>query len=292
MAASAVMARTAPRFMMGSRGLLAGNRLRSVQPMEDKQVRTRMSSCPKQSYMSSQPIVVSSKAQVQSEKWRRSRMSSKLNSSHSFKHTTHRCCTISKAAEVGDVPETKAATEPPEIDPYVMDIRVGKILKCYKHPEADSLYVEEVDVGDDSGEPRQICSGLVKYVDIEEMQDATVTVLCNLKPRNMRGIASNGMLLCASNDDHDCVELLQPPSDAIAGERVRFGSFEVDDEGSPIETVRDPETPNRVNKKKMWEAVQPHLKTDENCIAGYKGSKMMTSKGPVKATTLSSANIS
>jgi tRNA-binding EMAP/Myf-like protein len=46
---------------------------------------------------------------------------------------------------------------------------VGKILKAWKHPEADSLYVEEVDVGEAEG-PRTICSGLVKYVPEEELQ--------------------------------------------------------------------------------------------------------------------------
>jgi aminoacyl tRNA synthase complex-interacting multifunctional protein 1 len=51
----------------------------------------------------------------------------------------------------------------------LLDIRVGKILKAWKHPEADSLYVEEVDVGEAEG-PRTICSGLVKYVPEEELQ--------------------------------------------------------------------------------------------------------------------------
>lgn len=54
-------------------------------------------------------------------------------------------------------------------------------------------------------------------------QDRKVIVLCNLKPRNMRGIKSNGMVLCASNDAHDVVEPLAPPAEAPAGERVFFG---------------------------------------------------------------------
>ena len=47
----------------------------------------------------------------------------------------------------------------------LVDVRVGKVLKCYKHEEADKLYVEEVDVGEE--EPRQICSGLVPYMNAE-----------------------------------------------------------------------------------------------------------------------------
>merc|ERR1711976_896564 len=99
-----------------------------------------------------------------------------------------------------------------------MDIRVGLVTKAEKHPEADSLYVEEVDVGE--GEPRTIISGLVNFVPLEEMQNRPVVVLCNLKPRKMRGIVSHGMLLCASNDEDDVVEPLIPPAGATPGTRI------------------------------------------------------------------------
>ena len=81
--------------------------------------------------------------------------------------------------------------------------------------------MEEVNVGE--AEPRTIVSGLVQFVPLEEMQQRQVVVLCNLKPRNMRGIKSHGMLLCASNDAHDAVEPLCPPEGAAVGERVWFG---------------------------------------------------------------------
>ncbi len=122
-----------------------------------------------------------------------------------------------------------------------------------------SLYVEQIDVGEP--EPRTIVSGLVKFVPMEQMQvrhracdarstpalcpsmqasaphipilcccvacilvqNRNVIVICNLKPRKMRGIASNGMVLCASNDAHDQVEPLTPPEGAKPGERVWFG---------------------------------------------------------------------
>lgn len=71
------------------------------------------------------------------------------------------------------------------------------------------------------------------------MQDRLVVVLCNLKPRNMRGIKSNGMLLCASNDAHTTVEPLTPPEGSNVGERVAYG----DDETA---TQPEPETPNKV----------------------------------------------
>ena len=68
--------------------------------------------------------------------------------------------------------KAKPTTEP-EISITRLDIRVGKIIKAQKHPDADSLYVEEIDVGE--AQPRIVVSGLVKYIPLEEMQ---VFVFC------------------------------------------------------------------------------------------------------------------
>lgn len=89
-----------------------------------------------------------------------------------------------------------AATEPVEDGPHRLDIRVGKIVEVSKHPDADSLYVEKIDLGE--AIPRTIVSGLAKYVPIEQMENRLVAVLCNLKPAKMRGVESQGMVLCAS----------------------------------------------------------------------------------------------
>lgn len=166
----------------------------------------------------------------------------------------------------------------------MLDIRVGKILKAWRHPDAETLYVEEVDVGE--AEPRTICSGLVNFVPLHLLQDKKVVVLANLKPRNMRGIKSNGMLMAASDASHENVELLVPPEDSVPGERIWFGSEE-DKENQPAAA-----TPNQVQKKKVWESVQPHLKTDAACIAMLDGHFMRTSAGPVVSRTLKNANIS
>ncbi|GAB4822132.1 hypothetical protein N2152v2_009178 [Parachlorella kessleri] len=173
-----------------------------------------------------------------------------------------------------------AAAELPDVSK--VDIRVGKILKCEAHPDADSLYVEQIDVGEE--EPRTIVSGLVKYVPLDQMQDRMVLVLANLKPRNMRGVKSNGMLLCASNAEHTEVEPLSPPEGAAVGERVFFGE-EGREQGEAA-------NPNQLQKKKIWEAVQPLLKTDGERVAGFQGRPMLTSAGPVTASTLAGANIS
>lgn len=71
-------------------------------------------------------------------------------------------------------PKPKPAAEA-EISISRLDIRVGLITKAQKHPDADSLYVEEIDVGE--GQPRTVVSGLVKYIPIEEMQVSFSTYL-------------------------------------------------------------------------------------------------------------------
>lgn len=89
-----------------------------------------------------------------------------------------------------------AAAEAVEDGPHRLDIRVGKIVEVSKHPDADSLYVEKIDLGE--AVPRTIVSGLAKWVPIEQMENRLVAVLCNLKPAKMRGVESQGMVLCAS----------------------------------------------------------------------------------------------
>ncbi|KAL5849188.1 hypothetical protein ACOSQ3_007247 [Xanthoceras sorbifolium] len=165
----------------------------------------------------------------------------------------------------------------------MLDIRVGRIIKAWRHDEADSLYVEEVDVGE--SQPRIICSGLVNYIPIHLLQDTKVIVLANLKPRNMRGIKSTGMLLAASDSSHQNVELLHPPEASLPGDRIWFGSL-LDKQNQP-----PPATPNQIQKKKIWELVQPHLKTNASCIAMLGEDLMQTSEGAVVCTSLKNANI-
>merc|ERR1711935_608187 len=139
-----------------------------------------------------------------------------------------------KAASVSTVEATKDPKDDYEGPPITaLDIRVGKITKVYEHPEADKLYIEEIDVGED--EPRTVASGLKPYLKEEEMQDRMVLVLCNLKARKMVGIPSHGMVLCASNEDHTDVRLVSPPVDAKIGERVTIPDFDFEgDDAAPF----------------------------------------------------------
>ncbi|XP_062176706.1 methionine--tRNA ligase, cytoplasmic-like [Alnus glutinosa] len=169
------------------------------------------------------------------------------------------------------------ATAEPEISVTRLDIRVGLITSAKKHPDADSLYVEEIDVGE--AQPRTVVSGLVKYIPLEEMQQRKVCVLCNLKPATMRGIKSQAMVLAASSSDHTKVELVDPPQSARVGERVTFPGFD----GVPDDVLNP--------KKKVWETVQVDLNTNSELVACYKDVPFTTSAGICRVSSISSGSI-
>ncbi|KAH6659877.1 hypothetical protein BKA67DRAFT_31699 [Truncatella angustata] len=159
--------------------------------------------------------------------------------------------------------------------PALIDLRVGHILKAIKHPEADSLYVSTIAMGDKEATEdyveyegqicRTVCSGLNGLVPLEEMQGRKVVVVANLKPVKMRGIKSCAMVLAASPklkegevDDHKGpVELASPPEGAVAGERVYFEGWEGEPEG-----VLNP-------KKKVWETFQPGFTTTDGLEVAF-----------------------
>ncbi|KAJ0702941.1 putative methionine--tRNA ligase [Helianthus annuus] len=163
-----------------------------------------------------------------------------------------------RAAKSAGEPKSKgAAAVEKEVTIDRLDIRVGVIKEVQKHPEhpdADSLYVEKIDVGEE--EPRTVVSGRLKYIPLEEMQNHKVCVLCNRKPATMRGIKSQAMVLCASTSDN--VEFVEPPEGAAVGERVTFPGFD----GEPDDVLNP--------KKKVWETLQVDLHSDKNLVACYK----------------------
>ncbi len=165
----------------------------------------------------------------------------------------------------------KAAVPSAEVNASAFDIRVGKIIEVWPHEESDKLWCEKVDLGE--AEPRQILSGLRKFYQKEDMQDQMVLVLCNLKKRNLVGVPSHGMVLCASNADHTAVEFVVPPEGAKVGERVTFEGYD----GSA-------EAENKFAKKKMLEKLAPDLKTDDNGVVVWKNAKSVTSAGPCIAS--------
>lgn len=121
-------------------------------------------------------------------------------------------------------PETEAVEKDKELSVSLLNIQVGLIRKAWKHPSADSLLVEEIDVGD--AKLRQVVSGLAKYCSPEELTNRKVVLITNVKPGKLRDVASEGLVLCASNEDHTRVEPLLPPEGARPGERVSFSGVD------------------------------------------------------------------
>lgn len=78
-----------------------------------------------------------------------------------------------------------------------LDLRVGKVLFCERHPQADKLYILKVDVGE--SEPRQIVSGLASSYTPGQVMGKNIVVIANLKPAKIRGVESRGMLLAGKN---------------------------------------------------------------------------------------------
>ncbi|CAL8297727.1 unnamed protein product [Lota lota] len=183
-----------------------------------------------------------------------------------------------KAAGKGAKPS--AAGEEGELAPSRLDIRVGKVISVQKHPDADSLYLEKIDVGE--AELRTVVSGLVAYISQEEMQDRLVLLLCNLKPQKMRGIESQAMVLCAAIEGEPRrVEPLDPPEGSSPGDRVFVEGYET---GKPDDKLNP--------KKKVWEKLQVDLKVSGECVAQWKGQHLITKLGQVTCKTLKGGNIS
>lgn len=155
----------------------------------------------------------------------------------------------------------KPVEEDGEPVPSMVDMRVGHIIDVKKHPDADSLYIEQIDLGEEAG-PRTVVSGLVNYIPIEEMRDKYLVAICNLKPANMRGVKSFAMVLAASSKDgkDGGVELIQPPPGSKPGDRVYF-------EGPDYENAQPLSQLNP--KKKIFETIQPGFTTLETREAAW-----------------------
>lgn len=104
-----------------------------------------------------------------------------------------------KAEEKASKEDKKDVKEEISIEDFTkVELKVGTIISAEKHPKADRLLVEQIDLGD---ETRQIVSGIAKSFKPEEVVGKKVVVVTNLKPVKLRGVESQGMILCASTED-------------------------------------------------------------------------------------------
>lgn len=112
----------------------------------------------------------------------------------------------------------KKAKEPVSIEDFgKLSLKAGRVLEAWKHPNAEKLLVEKVDLGD--GDVRQIVSGIASVYAPEDLVGKNVVVVANLLPAELRGEKSEGMILCAEKGKS--FEVVFLPEDTVPGSVIR-----------------------------------------------------------------------
>ncbi|XP_041820741.1 aminoacyl tRNA synthase complex-interacting multifunctional protein 1-like isoform X2 [Chelmon rostratus] len=165
----------------------------------------------------------------------------------------------------------------PRVDVSRLDLRVGRILSVRRHPLAEALSVQEVDMGEDT--PRKVVSKLGGKIGLEELQGSLAVLLCNVKACKMRGVVSQARLLCCTTTD-DVTEPLVPPTGSTPGDRVTFLNYP----GDPDRELQ--------SKQRVWELLQPDLQVDCRGVANYKGCRFeVKGKGLCRAPSVTNCII-
>ncbi len=98
-----------------------------------------------------------------------------------------------------------------------IDLRVGEIIEVDEIEKADKLYKLKINIG---SENKIVCAGIKQYYSKEELLNKKIILFVNLKPRILRGIESQGMILAASNENSSKIVLISPEKDIEAGSRI------------------------------------------------------------------------
>ena len=176
-------------------------------------------------------------------------------------------CAEAAPAEPAPAAKKEPAAVAEEVPPFaLLDVRVGKIVEAWAHPDSDKLWCERIDVGEE--EPREIASGLRAYYPTADLLEGrSVLVVCNLKEAKLAGFKSNGMVLCASNEDKSDVKFVDPPADSQPGERVVCEGM-----------VAEPATSNQMKKKKLMDKAATELRAVDG-VACYRNVPLGTAAG-------------
>ena len=100
---------------------------------------------------------------------------------------------------------------------FPLDLKLAKIEKVSDHPEADKLYILDINLG----EKRQLVAGVKEYYKKEELEGKNIIIIANLKPAKLRGVVSQGMLLAAEAGDEVKVLI----AEGKPGDEVKFGDL-------------------------------------------------------------------
>ena len=97
-----------------------------------------------------------------------------------------------------------------------MQFQVGEIISCEEVKKSKKLLCSQVKIG---SQVRQIVSGIKAHYKPEEMVGKKVMVLVNLKPAKLAGVMSEGMILCAEDENGE-LALMVPDKDMPAGAEI------------------------------------------------------------------------
>ena len=128
----------------------------------------------------------------------------------------HKAAQAAEAAQKENVIDIEAKEAVSYDDFAKLQFQVGEILSCEAVPKADKLLCSQVKIG---SQVRQIVSGTRSTYSPEEMVGKKVMVLVNLQPRKIRGLVSEGMLLCAEDADGK-LSLVAPEKEMPAGAEI------------------------------------------------------------------------
>ena len=128
----------------------------------------------------------------------------------------HKAAQAAEAAQKENVIDIEAKEAVSYDDFAKLQFQVGEILSCEAVPKADKLLCSQVKIG---SQVRQIVSGIRSTYSPEEMVGKKVMVLVNLQPRKIRGLVSEGMLLCAEDADGK-LSLVTPEKEMPAGAEI------------------------------------------------------------------------
>lgn len=98
-----------------------------------------------------------------------------------------------------------------------VELRIGKVLEAEDVTTSEKLLKLKVDIG--GGQTRQLIAGIKKQYQGAELVGKLVVVAANLEPRQVMGIESQGMVLCATGEAGPVI--LQPNRDVPPGSEVR-----------------------------------------------------------------------
>jgi methionyl-tRNA synthetase len=125
---------------------------------------------------------------------------------------------VQKQAADNEPPVTEDTEEITIGDFMKIDVRVAKVVFCEPVAKSDKLLRLELDTG--GGEKRQVVSGIAAFYKPEDVTGKHVLLVKNLKPVKLRGVESQGMILCAETGD-DNVRIIEAPAGMAPGAKVR-----------------------------------------------------------------------